>query len=208
MQFLEFSFVMTIFFMLLGPIKVIAPFARLTRSTEPPFKRSVAIQAAILASVICAAVALLTGNFVAKYQLGIPALQITAGLILLISALNAIFPRPEANAPTDAPRSALQAALSPLATPVIVPPAGVAAIMVFVLLAQQQPAAYQTIAAALATVMVLNFVVMLFNDAILKLPGLMPLLQLLGAVLVVVQVALAIQELIYGFAGLGLIVKA
>ena len=39
-------------------------------------------------------------------------------------------------------------------------------------------------------------------------PGLRPLLQLLGAVLVVVPVALAIQGLIYGFAGLGLIVKA
>jgi hypothetical protein len=53
--------------------------------------------------------------------------------------------------------------------------------------------------------MVLNFIVMVFNDQILRLPGLLPGLQILGAVLVVVQIALAIQVMIYAFTNFGLI---
>jgi multiple antibiotic resistance protein len=51
----------------------------------------------------------------------------------------------------------------------------------------------------------LNLVVMLFNDLIVKIPGLMVVLQLAGFVLVVVQLVLSIQVLIFGFARLGLI---
>jgi multiple antibiotic resistance protein len=133
MKDLEFSFVITIFFLLLGPIKIIQPFARLTRSAEPRFKQNVALRAALCATVICAAVFLLAENFVANYHLSVPALQIAAGLILLISALNLIFPRPQGSATAGKEGTAFQLALSPLATPVIVTPARVAAIMVFVL---------------------------------------------------------------------------
>ena len=115
--------------------------------------------------------------------------------------------QPQGRAAGKGGSSAFQLALSPLATPVIVTPTGVAAIMVFILLAQQDAGAHQTIALALALVMALNFIVMFFNDPIVRLPGLMPVLQLLGAVLVVVQVALVVQVMIYALAKLGLFVR-
>jgi multiple antibiotic resistance protein len=128
-----------------------------------------------------------------------------AKLILLISALNAIFPRPESAPPAVESRSALQLALSPLASPVIVTPAGIAAIIVFELLAAQIPGGDRTIVTSLAVVMVLNFLVMFFNGAIVKIPGLGLALQLLGTVLVVVQVALAVQVLLISLEALGLV---
>ena len=202
---IDSAFVTTIFFLLLGPIKIIPAFARLTRDTDPGFKRDLTLMGTLFATVICGVVILLAENFVAKYQLSLPAVQITGGLILLISALYSIFPRNEVEATASEPRTALQVALSPLASPVIVTPAGIAAIMVFVLLSTQISGGFQTIVTALAVVMVLNLLVMLFNSAILKIPGLMLVLQLMGTVLIVVQVALAVQVLIYGLRGVGLI---
>ncbi len=204
---IDFSFAMTIFFLLLGPVKVIPPFARLTRDADGPFKRNAAVKAAVFAVIICALVVMLSQILVAKYHLGIPALQITMGLILLLSALGAIFPRREAQPAAGKRPTATQLALSPLASPVIVTPAGVAAVMVAVLLGAGDPGSLRTIAIALAMVMALNLVVMLFNDQILKIPGLLLVLQLLGTVLVVVQVALAVQELIYAFTRLGVFVQ-
>lgn len=205
---LDFSFVMTIFFLLVGPVKIIPAFARLARGSQPGFKRSVAVQGALFAAIICALVVGLTQSFVAKYQLSIASLQITMGLVLLISALGSIFPRREAPAPAAKQPGSTQLALAPLASPVIVAPAGVAAIMVAVLLGAGDPAAFRIIATALAIVMAMNLLVMLFNDLIVKIPGLMLVLQLLGTVLIVVQVALAVQELIYAFTRLGVFVHA
>ena len=54
----QFSFIFTIFLMLLGPFKLIPSFAQLTRGKDGPFKRCVAIWAAAIASVLCAVVAL------------------------------------------------------------------------------------------------------------------------------------------------------
>ncbi len=62
---------------------------------------------------------------------------------------------------------------------------------------------YQAIAISIALMMALDFLAMLFNDRIITLPGLLPLLQLLGAVLIVVQVAFAIQVLLDAFKTLG-----
>jgi multiple antibiotic resistance protein len=161
----------------------------------------VAIKATIFASTICTIVALFTQSFVAKYHLSVAAVQIIGGLILLISALNTLFPRSEGSAMSEQQRSASQLALSSLATPIIVTPAGIAAIMLFILLARQDAGGHQPVAIALAVVMALNFLVMFFNQAIIKVPGLALVLQLFGSVLVVVQGALAVQVLIHGFKG-------
>jgi multiple antibiotic resistance protein len=202
---IDSAYVATIFFLLLGPIKIIPAFASITSNTDAHFRRELAITGTLVATVICAIVVLGARTFVAKYQVGLDAVRITGGLILLISALNAIFPRPESAAPAGESRSALQLALSPLASPVIVTPAGIAAIIVFELLAAQIPCGDRTIITSLAVVMALNFLVMFFNGAIMKIPGLGLALQLLGTVLVVVQAALAVQVLLISLEALGLL---
>lgn len=202
---IDYAFVMTIFVMLLGPIKVIPQFARMTKASPAADKRKLALLGFVFATMICALVAFLSQSFVAKYHLSIAAIQLAGGAILLLSALNGIFPK-ALSAPSTAPEGpSVQMALSPLASPVIVTPAGIAAIMVFVLLAGNDPAPFQQVLWALGIVMLMNLVVMLLIDPILKIPGIMVALQLAGVFLLVVQVALAFQVMIYSFARLGLV---
>jgi len=57
----QFPFVLTVFFMLLGPFKIIGPFAALTRGTDKTFKRGVAVRGTLIAMAICAFAALTAG---------------------------------------------------------------------------------------------------------------------------------------------------
>ena len=200
----QFSFVFTIFFLLLGPVKLIPAFAQVARGRDMPFQRALAIRAVLITAVIVAFVALAGESFVQKYHISIGGVQIAGGLVLLLAALNTIFGKP---APVAAGEnaSATQLAISPLATPIIVPPAGVAAILIFILLEPAYPGIKLAVGIALAIILVLDFLVMFFNAWILKAPGLMPAQQLLGAVLVFMQVALAVETILDGLRHMGVI---
>ena len=163
----EFSFIFTIFFMLLGPIKLIPSFAGLTRGADARFKRDVAVRGVVIASVLCAFVALVGGTLLDKYRISIDALRISGGLVLLIAALQVIFQKAQSASPGSGTPTAIQLAASPVAVPGIVPPAGVAAILIFMMLAPQYPGMTQAVAICLATMMALDFLVMYFIDRVL-----------------------------------------
>jgi multiple antibiotic resistance protein len=198
-----FSFIFTIFFMLLGPAKLIPLFAGLTRGADARFKRDVAVRAAVIASVLCVFVALAGGTLVGKYRISIDALRIAGGLVLLISGLQVIFQKAAHARPPSGTPTALQLAVSPLAAPGIVPPAGVAAILICVMLAPEFPGMGQAIAICLAIMMALDFLVMYFIDRVMKTPGLTIVLSMLGSVLVFVQVSLAVEIVLNALKGRG-----
>ncbi len=191
----QFSYVLTIFIMLLGPIKLIPAFAGVMRERDEVFRRSVAIRAALITAVVVAFVALAGGSFLAKYHISIDGLRIAGGLVLLVAALNTIFGKAQAPASGSADATPLQIAISPLVTPIIVPPAGVAAILIFMMLSPEYPGMPKAVGLALAIVLVLDFLAMRFNRALTK-PWLMQTLQLLGAVLIFMQVAIAIETIL------------
>jgi multiple antibiotic resistance protein len=201
----EFSFIFTIFFMLLGPLKLIPSFAGLTRSADVPFKRSVAIRGVLIASALCVFVALAGGILLGKYRISIDALRIAGGLVLLIAALLGIFQKAQPSSPGSGTPTAVQLAASPVAVPGIVTPAGVAAVLIFMMLAPQYPGMTQAVAICLAIVMVLDFLVMYFIDRVMRTPGLAIVLTVLGSVLVFVQVGLAIQMILNALMSLGVI---
>jgi multiple antibiotic resistance protein len=72
-------------------------------------------------------------------------------------------------------------------------------------LALQNPGMTQAIAICLATMMVLDFLVMYFIDWVMKTPGLTIVLAVLGSVLVFVQAALAINMMLVALESLGFI---
>jgi multiple antibiotic resistance protein len=200
----HFPFIFTIFFMLLGPIKLIPPFAALTKDRDLQFKRGVAIRAAGIAVALVLFVTLVGSTLLERYQISLNALRISGGLVLIIAALNTIFCRPQAaHARPDATPS--QVAASPLAIPVIVPPAGVAAILIFMMLAKDQPGMVPAIGIALAIVMALNFLVMYFIDFVMKTPGLMLVLLVVGAALVFIQICIGVEVMLRALADLGLV---
>jgi multiple antibiotic resistance protein len=200
----QFSYIFTIFFMLLGPVKLIPSFAGLTRGVDGRFKRDVAVRGVVIASVLCAFVALVGGTLLGKYRISIDALRISGGLVLLIAALQVIFfQRAQSASPGSGTPTAIQLAASPVAVPSIVPPAGVAAILIFMMVAPQYPGMTQAVAICLAAMMVLDFLVMYFIDRVMKTPGLMIVLTVLGSVLVFVQVGLAIEMILNALKNLG-----
>jgi multiple antibiotic resistance protein len=199
------SFILTIFFLTLGPIKIIASFAKLTHSFDLKFKREVAVKGILVASGICLFVALLGQNMLRNYNISLEALRLAAGLVLLLSALNSIFPTVQpANQPVSQP-TAIQLAISPVATPMVVPPVGIAAILIFVMLTPEYPGMDFAIAKGLLTMLALDFLVMFLIDKILKVPGLMMVLQVFGSVLVFFQVALAMQTILGTLKSLGVV---
>jgi multiple antibiotic resistance protein len=201
----QFSFVFTIFFMLLGPIKIIPLFAGLTQGADKKFKKDLAVRSAVIASMLCAFVALVGEILIVKYRISIDAVRIAGGLVLMIAALNVIFSKAHSPSPSAGTHTAIQLAASPVATPGIVPPAGIAAILLFMICAPQYPGTEQAVAICLGIVMVLNFLVMYFIDQVMETPGLMIILTVLGSVLLFVQVCLALQMILNAFMSLGII---
>jgi multiple antibiotic resistance protein len=203
----HFSYVFTILFVLLGPIKLIPAFAAMTRGVDETFRKALAIRGTLIAAAVMAGVALAGSSVVARYRISLDALRIAGGLVLLIAALATIFaPAPTQRAePSNA--TLAQLAVSPLTVPIIVPPAGVAAILIFVTLPSESAAAYsglyQAVAIAVTVIVVLDFLVMFFNSVITRVPGLVLILQAAGAVLVFIQVALAVDLILDAFHHLG-----
>lgn len=201
----QFSFILTIFFMLLGPVKLIPSFGGLTRNVDLRFKRAVAIRGALAASALCAIVAVAGGTLLGRYRISLDAVRIAGGLVLLISALQVIFRKTESSSPSSGTLTAMQLAASPVAVPMIVPHAGVAAILICMGQAPQYPGITQSVAICLAIMMVLDFLVMYFIDQVMKTPGLTIILMVLGSVLVFVQAALAINMMLVALKSLGVI---
>lgn len=199
------SFVFTVLFLLLGPIKLLAGFGAVTQGRDESFTRAVALRASAIGLVVVAFVALLGEELLARYQISLAALGLAGGLVLLLSALRTMFPSAAA-APIPADGvSALHFAASPVVTPIMIPPAGVAAILIFMMMASRYPWLPGSVAISLAIIMVLDLLVMYFNRQILRVAGVTLVLQVLGAVLVFMQAALAIDTMLSALVTLGVL---
>ena len=199
------EFVFTIFFMLLGPLKVFPGFLNATRGADRAFKRAVAFKAFAISSLIIAAVALLGQALLHRYQISLDALRLACGLVLLISALRAMFPTGEAPSDEAAAPTATQVAISPMAMPVIVTPAGIAAVLIFGMIAPANPGMQMVVVWTLALIMASNLLAMLVADWVVKIPGFMLVLLVLGSMIVFIQVALAIETLVGALRSLGVV---
>src|SRR6516165_5827775 len=92
-----------LFFLTLGPLKAILPFARVTRGTDLAFRRTVARRAVTIATVIVLSVALFGPFVLTNWHVSPPAISITASIILFYQALRIIMQTPS-SAPATANR--------------------------------------------------------------------------------------------------------
>ena len=188
--------VFTFLFLMLGPIKIIGPFANITKGADAASTRQIALWAALFASIALLLAAFLGEFFLDKYGIPLPILALSAGIILFLVALLGILQqfKPLASHTEEVagpvPLQPLKIALTQLAFPTIVTPYGIAALVVFVAMSQT-PQARLTVGAIALAIMLLNLGVMLTAKRILPVLGLV--LPILGAVLGVVQVALGLQ---------------
>lgn len=200
------QFVFTIFFLTLGPVKIIFPFAKLTRNATPKYRRDVAIRATIIAAIVVLLVALFGHRLVDKYQLSLDALRLAGGLVLLISALFNTFPHLQPPLKVPKPEiTAMQLAIRPVVSPIVIPPVGVAAILIFATLFQDNVEMQWIVVKSLLTIVVFDSIAMLFADKIVKIPGLIQFLTLTSVVLTFIQVALAIEVILIALRSLGIV---
>jgi multiple antibiotic resistance protein len=89
------SIIFSMFFLAIGPIKLIPIFGALTQQFELEYKRELAVKAAILATVIALILVLAGRDLLGSYRISQNAVQMAGGVILLLSALNVIFPPPK-----------------------------------------------------------------------------------------------------------------
>ena len=184
----------TLFFVTLGPIKLLGPFAQQTHELTPSALRGIAWRAFVIGLIAVLAAAYLGTAMAEKWRISTPALEITAGLILCLVAMRlAMQPYEPARSPPPLPAAPMAATLR-LTFPLVVTPYGIAAVIT-VLESAVEPRMVGAVYLILVIVMLLNLLAMLFARELVRPPVLL-VLQVLGAVLGVLQVGLAVQIII------------
>jgi multiple antibiotic resistance protein len=138
-----------------------------------------------------------------KWQISLPALTLAGGIIFFLVALRQLLQQYETSpAPALPPTAAPMVAALKLTFPVVVTPYGIAGVIAL-FAASASSERIEVIVALLLAVMVLNLITMLFAHRILN--GATALvLQVVGAVLGVLQVAFSVQIMLRGLHELGL----
>lgn len=191
---IETAQIFTFLFLMLGPFKIIGPFAKMTEHASPELIRQLSLRAIFYSILAILAASFLGEMILTKYGIPLPVLAMTAGLILFLVALSGVI-RQYKPAPTHVQQEelTLSMAFRPLAFPTIVTPYGVAAVIVFMAISPDLHTKL-IIGAIVTGIMLLNLAVMLLTRHMGKL--LFVVLSILGAVLGVVQVALGLMIVI------------
>ena len=192
------SEILTLFVVTLGPIKILAPYAQRTRHLSTGAQRQVAIRAFVIATAAILAGALFGQSTLTRWHIPTPVLMTTAGIVLFAVALRQVLHQYDSTDPMadPLPPSPTTAAMR-VVFPLVLTPYGIAAAIV--LLAESTSAGRTgMILGLLVAVMGLNLAAMLAAPRILT-DFVVLVLQILGSVLAVLQVALAINFMLIGW---------
>ena len=192
--------IFTLFFVTLGPLKILGPFAQRTHGLDDGAVRAIAFRAFIMAAIAIVVGSMFGRALAANWHIEIGALEVAAGLIFLLVALKQLLEQYEPphapEAPVPLPPSPMAAALR-LLFPVVLTPYGVAAAIVLLANAQGDGGRVGMILGLLILVMIFNLIAMIFARKILT--GItMVILQVLGAILGILQAGLAVQFILRG----------
>jgi multiple antibiotic resistance protein len=193
--------IVALLFLMLGPIKLLGIFATATKDCDRIFRLRLATRASLFAVAAVTLAAGLGKRMLDNFAIPVQVLQIAAGVILFLVALQAVMQQYNAARPKEerSEPPTLAIAFSPLAFPTIVTPYGIAAVTILVTLAPTTEIALM-VAAAVYSILFLDWLAMLGAHQIVRWFG--PLLLLLGVVLGVNQVALGLQLVLGGISGL------
>ncbi|MBF2050709.1 MAG: MarC family protein [Elainella sp. C42_A2020_010] len=193
-----------IFFVTLGPLKIIPAFVQLTAQADSSLRRQMAFRSTLLATAVILFVAIIGQNMVRVWRVQLPALMLAAGILLFLVSLNMVMTqygaimgaKPAALKSFPDPPS-LEAVVSPLTFPTILPPFGIAIALTIVVGVSQLGLDTTPVLGLLLLVMLLNLLGMLAARPILGF--LRPVtLQVLGFALAVMQLALGIEFILSG----------
>ena len=184
--------IFTFLFLMLGPFKIIGPFARITQGADPALTRKIAFHAILYSSVSLLLAAFLGRILLSRFGIPIPVLAISGAIILFLVALlgiiNQFTPSPAKEGTAVTPT--LNMAINPLAFPTIVTPYGIAAVIIFLSIFPDSGMRLY-IGIVVLAIMALNLIIMLITRYISKFLAIF--LAVLGAILGIIQVALGLN---------------
>ena len=193
--------IIVILFLSIGPLAIIPAFAKLTANADSKLKNRMAFRGFWISTITILTVALIGQGMIANYRVSLNALLTATGLILAIVAVRSILAAygSKQNADPEAEKPALAMALSPLSFPIILPPFGIAIVLLIMIVGTRLDANVNLILGIIVILMVLNFICMLSARAILKV--LRPqFLQVVGVVLSVIKLGIGITWIYGGIA--------
>jgi multiple antibiotic resistance protein len=199
--------IFTIFFITLGPLKIFGPFVQRTHGLDEATVRQIAVRAFLMATISAIAGGFLGALLLANWYVSIGAMVIAGGLVFLLVGLRQLLEQyepphaPEANTPA-LPAAPTGAALK-LLFPIVLTPFGIAAVIVLLALSTDSGRT-GLIVGMVVVVMLLNLLAMLFARRILV-GATIVVLQILGAVLGILQAGLAVQIILRGLRDLKVI---
>lgn len=186
-----------ILFITLGPVKLIGPFAALTATADRKEKRRSAVNIFALSTILTLGVALAGRPIAWQWGISREAVMITTGSILFVWALLSLLEYRTVHAYSgEQLHSINEAIVFPLTIPATIPPAGIAAVLLFTMRPDADWAFMGVFILLLLAVMVLNLLAMLEAENILKMIGGIVTLKITAAVLLVMQIALAVEVLL------------
>lgn len=197
----------TILFVMLGPLRLLGPFAQRTRGLGDDQVQKVAWWTFVAATVAMLVGSLIARSLLERWQVSVGALRLTGGIIFFLVAIRQVLEQYQpAQGVTPEPLPAAPfAAACRLVFPTVVTPYGIAAVVALLAASQTMERTFTILGLVLA-VMLLDFVAMSLVRRILV-GFAVVVLQLLGAVLAVLQVALSVQFIVDGLQTLGILSK-
>jgi multiple antibiotic resistance protein len=201
---INLSFIFAIFFLTLGPLKLIPTFYGVTQGLDGKARIGLALKSTVLAFLILVVAAVVGSALAANWRISREALLITGGFLLLIGSMKILSsvlapPAPHEAPPDPAAKRPISVVISPLAIPGIVTPWGLVALMLFVSIAEDQNR-LGGVAVVLVLIMLLNIVGMIFAGPVMRTVGL-PAMSVLGWVFSILQAALGVTFMLRGIAG-------
>jgi multiple antibiotic resistance protein len=120
---ITWGMIFALLFLMLGPIKLLGPFAAATKGCDHVFRFRLATRAFLFSIGAVTLAASLGGQMLDNFAIPVLVLQIAAGLILFLVALQAVMQQYSAvHPPEHSEPPSLALAFSPLAFPMIVTP--------------------------------------------------------------------------------------
>lgn len=148
----------TTFFATIGPVEAAVLFATLTPKMERSARRSIAVRATVIATLILGFFTLLGGPILRQLGVTIPALQTAGGIILMLIAVDMIFARPGGSiklTPLEGEEAQTRddVAVFPLATPLLAGPGAMSAGILLAANTHGEPLGLAIVSGALLAVM-------------------------------------------------------
>ncbi len=197
--------IFTILFITLGPLKMLGPFAQRTHDLDDAAVRRIAVWAFVLATVAAVAGGAIGRILAANWQVSTGSLAIPRASSSSWSRFVSSSKATSAHAPVALPPlpASPVAAAARLLFPIVLTPYGIAAVIVL-LASNRETERIALIDGMLILVMVLNLLAMLYVRRLVT--GYRTIvLQVVGAVLGVLQAGLAVEFIVYGLRELGIL---